>query len=143
MNPEPVPGRLPGGQVPADYRCHWLTGGRSCDGADGFTIVQYIISNGKSKARHLCLKCRKLMMFDLPYTDQEAKQFPLARDRRQRNPMCERCGTAGTEYHHWAPRAVFLDADEWPTAWLCPRCHSEWHQVMRIAGAPTRSAGAA
>lgn len=52
-------------------------------------------------------------------------------------PECERCGSAaGTQLHHWAPRAIFgaREADRWPTANLCPPCHSLWHRLMRKAG---------
>jgi hypothetical protein len=39
------------------------------------------------------------------------------------------CGQlAQCEEHHWAPRAFFGDeCDQWPTAWLCRRCHERWH----------------
>lgn len=44
---------------------------------------------------------------------------------------CERCGgTAGTELHHWAPRHLFEDADDWPMSYLCPPCHREWHKIV-------------
>jgi len=47
---------------------------------------------------------------------------------------CARCGsTAGAERHHWAPRAIFADADWWPTDYLCRPCHSFWHAAMRDA----------
>lgn len=46
--------------------------------------------------------------------------------------VCGRCGaTAGTLHrHHWAPRALFVDADDWPTSTLCPPCHSRWHSTV-------------
>lgn len=47
---------------------------------------------------------------------------------------CARCGsTNGTQLHHWAPRAIFDDADHWPMSYLCPPCHRTWHQAMRAA----------
>ena len=49
---------------------------------------------------------------------------------------CARCeSTEGTQLHHWAPRAIFgsREADRWPTAHLCPPCHSLWHRLMRQA----------
>lgn len=47
-------------------------------------------------------------------------------------PPCERCGsTAGTEYHHYAPRHLFPDADMWATGYLCRPCHTEWHRKTR------------
>jgi hypothetical protein len=46
-------------------------------------------------------------------------------------PPCERCGAPEpTQEHQWAPQALFTDADEWPTAWLCQKCHSRYHQIM-------------
>jgi hypothetical protein len=36
------------------------------------------------------------------------------------------------EIHHWAPRALFKDADMWPVAYLCRECHSRWHQAMKV-----------
>lgn len=48
---------------------------------------------------------------------------------------CERCGTEeGTQVHHWAPRAIFVDASAWPTSSLCQPCHSAWHDAMRRSG---------
>lgn len=45
------------------------------------------------------------------------------------NRACEHCGSIGpTERHHWAPRALFADADSWPRAELCRACHMEWHR---------------
>lgn len=43
---------------------------------------------------------------------------------------CTRCGGAGAEYHHWAPKEVFDDADNWPGAYLCVKCHHKWHEAM-------------
>ena len=45
---------------------------------------------------------------------------------------CARCGRSGRsmEEHHWAPRAVFDDADCWPTSKLCADCHKRWHAAM-------------
>lgn len=34
------------------------------------------------------------------------------------------------QFHHLAPKKFFGDeADEWPTAWLCTRCHARWHTL--------------
>lgn len=46
------------------------------------------------------------------------------------NPPCKRCGAIGTELHHWAPKELFEDAEEWPTAYLCPKHHQEWHNKV-------------
>jgi len=44
--------------------------------------------------------------------------------------VCQRCGHYGAELHHWAPSAIFGDADKWPTGYLCQPCHSRWHNEM-------------
>lgn len=63
----------------------------------------------------------------------DREQLPVGRDDRYVNPPCQVCGAFGTQLHHWAPKEVFgpLEADHWPTSFLCVRCHSEWHK--RIA----------
>lgn len=44
---------------------------------------------------------------------------------------CAKCGSRGTELHHWAPKAVFgEDSDKWPQDYLCKPCHDEWHEKM-------------
>ena len=47
---------------------------------------------------------------------------------------CERCGHHGpVELHHWAPRSIFEDADEWPVSDLCGVCHRRWHDATGVA----------
>ena len=42
---------------------------------------------------------------------------------------CARCRAVGpTDRHHWAPVALFADADSWPKSNLCRSCHMEWHR---------------
>lgn len=49
------------------------------------------------------------------------------------NPPCARCGVLGTELHHWAPRELFPDDfGAWPTTYLCPKHHQEWHNKVTI-----------
>lgn len=58
------------------------------------------------------------------------EELPLWVDHRF-GAACARCGSLeGTQTHHWAPRALFDDADEWPMAELCKRCHARWHRTM-------------
>lgn len=63
-----------------------------------------------------------------------AKQAPLRADNAGTSHPCARCKSQFTEYHHFAPRAIFTDADRWPGAWLCKPCHQLWHSAMREAG---------
>lgn len=62
----------------------------------------------------------------------DVEALPVFDDRRRSRPPCVRCGAWGTELHHWAPRAVFgeLEAELWPTAYLCRDCHASWHSAM-------------
>lgn len=61
----------------------------------------------------------------------DVSSLPLLTDDRVID--CERCGQPGAELHHWAPQALFPDADGWPMAFLCVGCHREWHRVTRTA----------
>jgi len=45
-------------------------------------------------------------------------------------PLCSHCGAVGAELHHYAPQALFEDANHWSVGYLCKRCHKEWHEVM-------------
>lgn len=63
--------------------------------------------------------------------------LPIFDSYRAERPPCVRCGTFGTQLHHFMPRHVLgpVEADLWPTAWLCPSCHERWHQLVdRQAG---------
>lgn len=48
--------------------------------------------------------------------------------------MCQRCGATEDQQtlhrHHWGVRALFPDAEEWPTSVLCQPCHSRWHSTV-------------
>lgn len=48
--------------------------------------------------------------------------------------LCEvwGCDRPGAEIHHWAPKSVFADADNWPTSLLCRHHHSLWHKTSGL-----------
>lgn len=48
------------------------------------------------------------------------------------NPPCARCKANGTQLHHWAPKALFEDAETWPQDYLCKKCHDRWHLTLTI-----------
>ena len=54
----------------------------------------------------------------------------VVQDNRTPDYPCERCGEIATEYHHWAPRYLFDDCEEWPTSYLCRSCHRRWHDTV-------------
>lgn len=51
-------------------------------------------------------------------------------DYSENNPKCARCGGRGTQLHHWAPKELFEDAEDWPQAYLCRIHHKEWHDKL-------------
>jgi hypothetical protein len=92
-----------------------------------------VSGNAAQQAWARCLRCGRMgtalprgsTILDICLRD--------TRDRWKPEP-CARCGkTDGSERHHWAPWAIFEDAEEWPTSWLCPECHRIWHNAMRVA----------
>ena len=68
------------------------------------------------------------------------ERLPLHEDHTENASGCERCGSKeGVELHHWAPRELFGDdRDFWPTGWLCPKHHEEWHAIMGSNGGSHR-----
>jgi hypothetical protein len=105
----------------------------------GLTVVAYIVANGVRHYKLRCLACQRLSRMSLPQRILDCvtmAQAPAVRSASASEPgfLCERCGAAGVETHHWAPRSLFRDFNAWPTAQLCPACHALWHEVMR-AGA--------
>lgn len=99
------------------------------------TIHGHMIKrDGVKQGKRWCVQCGAT--FD---TRREDGRGPvLFYDLRQDGAVepCARCeSAAGTQLHHWAPRAIFgaREADRWPTSNLCPACHSLWHRLMRQA----------
>lgn len=45
-------------------------------------------------------------------------------------PRCAKCGKRGAQQHHWAPKHLFKDAEDWPKDYLCTDCHRLWHDVV-------------
>lgn len=94
-----------------------------------------VVRNGATQPKAFCVECggvwgvqKGAALLDIELenriSDPDARPWP-----------CARCGaTDGTELHHWAPHAVFEDADWWPTNYLCRQCHRFWHTWMRSAG---------
>jgi hypothetical protein len=99
----------------------------------GHEIIKYVVANGTTQYRLRCMCCRYKSTFSIPHAMIDAVTAQSAPILRQDTPPkpCARCGsTSGSESHHWAPRAIFKDADLWPSSWLCRTCHMEWHRRM-------------
>src|ERR1700733_6090998 len=109
-----------------------------CNGR--LTVVAYIVASGARHYKLRCLAWRRLSRTSLPqhlldYTI--VAETPEVRSASASEPgfFCEHCGAAGVETHHWAPKGLFRDYQTWPTAKLCPPCHTLWHEVMRVGAA--------
>jgi hypothetical protein len=99
-------------------------------------LVHAIQANGIRRYQLVCVDCGHLCggaiaVAKLPANIRD--QAPLVSNSIDAKKRCARCDSNanGVELHHWAPFGVFDDLDQWPTAWLCPRCHLRWHQAMK------------
>ena len=98
-----------------------------------YRIAVVVAANGTRHYRFQCVACGRLcggsiLRAALPPNILAAS---VIGDNTDPARACARCGaTNGVELHHWAPAAVFKDFYRWPTAWLCPACHTEWHDKM-------------
>ena len=100
-------------------------------------IVKQISASGAEQVFVQCLTCGQNVTREKTHRGAFLKKpsnsdnLPIVADYRERGGICEVCGAVGTETHHWAPRYLFDDdADKWPTAQLCPRCHAHWHRMV-------------
>lgn len=103
----------------------------TCNGHT-YERVRIVGGNGDSFVFERCDRCfiRRDGPTWISHQGLDLDLIPVIEDRRFEVPPCRRCGARGTELHHWAPRALFEDADIWPQDWLCRPCHTEWHQTM-------------
>lgn len=97
------------------------------------------VISGDGRVRHVmaCLNCHQEDATTTVGDRDGADTWPVLTDARfDRDghivtPPCEHCGSrGGTQLHHWAPRAMFADANRWPTSYLCPPCHAMWHRIV-------------
>lgn len=101
-----------------------------------FNYGRVISVNGAVHVRRRCTDCHKIGDASLPHAEHPfLDSYPILRDNRTSTSPCVRCGAHRTELHHWAPRALFLDADDWPVAYLCVPCHQKWHAIINQRGA--------
>lgn len=99
-----------------------------CDGA-GHVRVLVRQSNGVWILRARCIGCGAITRTRGRKPGDE--RYPVWADYVDPELQCARCkSNDGVELHHWAPRALFVDADNWPTDYLCRTCHATWHSVM-------------
>lgn len=99
-----------------------------------------IIGSGAYQIRPWCDECGRWATGSIPQDTIRAKgfvptDFQVIADYRGMLGRCSHrgCDREGVEDHHFAPQAIFPDADDWPRALLCVEHHIEWHRRMRAA----------
>jgi hypothetical protein len=105
-----------------------------CGIMDGVEVVRLITASGVTQYHLRCCTEHRPHgpVFSKLLTARERKNSIIFRDNTgmYHYKPCQRCGDPNSEHHHWAPRKLFKDADEWPMGYLCQVCHRKWHQVM-------------
>lgn len=105
----------------------------NCDGDHRYRPECYaaVSTSGRRRCVAICDECGHQNHQGIAKCDDNHMHRVIDDTRTGQDiPPCERCGAhTGVEEHHWAPRALFDDADLWPTSWLCPSCHLRWHQM--------------
>jgi hypothetical protein len=97
----------------------------SCSCKNGHDLGVLVCCNGARQYKFRCSGCGR---FSAPVPHKLLTEFECAEAEVWKvndpiqTPPCERCGSTGpTQEHHWAPRALFPDAHEWPMSYLCSR----------------------
>jgi hypothetical protein len=106
---------------------------------------QPVVVQKRNGTREVKLRCDRCwdMQIGQRARDYDLPALPVHVDHRDTSHLCARCGHHETEEHHFAPVALFGwdEAQKWPTAWLCPRCHRYWHRVIDSAAAASTGEG--
>ena len=101
-------------------------------------IYRQINGNGAQVIVARCCKCDRIPNRKQPFLPKAEypnwEKYPLYQDNTQYSDPCVviGCGRRDTEYHHWAPRALFgEDAELYPGAYLCQFHHDHWHEITK------------
>lgn len=103
-----------------------------------FEIGGIIKANGVISFRARCLGCGRmtteLKKSDIPRLIDRGIRYAFTRETYAKadNHLCQvkGCGRTDIEWHHFAPRNMFPDADDWPYLPLCRTHHRLWHTTM-------------
>ena len=87
----------------------------------GATTYPYVCGNCGLKTQ-VCEK--KTVVKNLGFVPEEIQP-------KFKRPICEVCGAAGAQNHHWAPYSIFgSESESWPQSYLCQSCHDRWHRLV-------------
>lgn len=101
----------------------------------------HIRQSGARGYMWVCSRCNRRGPFDGPlFIANDLVERHLTKEQIDSLPVimpdassrCVRCGRRDCELHHWAPRAIFGDAEceQWPKDYLCKECHDLWHMLV-------------
>lgn len=90
--------------------------------------------NGAYVVVERCPRCRCNTVPGKPFLNKaeyNLDALPLFDDYTKQSEPCsvKGCENRDTELHHFAPRSLFPDADNWLTGWLCKAHHALWHKL--------------
>jgi hypothetical protein len=116
------------------------------------TLMALLMSDGRRQIVALCADCgHKSTAVPQRLLTRPLDEYPIYQDNTGRYEAKPECAVVGctdqqTEFHHFAPGAVFsreltdgerqdlgwywYESDLWPTAYLCVIHHREWHERM-------------
>lgn len=100
-----------------------------------FELVRFKTANGHIQLRKYCKNCKDVFGTAIA---QEKFGHDINRLRiietKHYNDPCAVCGDKFTTYHHWFPQSIArkngVNAERWPGAYLCSRCHALWHKLV-------------
>jgi hypothetical protein len=93
--------------------------------------------NGAFVVVERCPKCKGNTRPGFPFLSKKDhldwETLPLFDDLTKHSEPCavKGCGRKDTESHHFAPKHLFEDFNDWPTAWLCQEHHRQWHKLTK------------
>lgn len=105
-------------------------------GVDG-KIYKQKNANGGFVVVERCPKCGRNTIPGKPFLNKalyDWDNLPLFVDyNAEHGHPCDvkGCTRKDTEYHHFAPRSLFENADDWLTGWLCKFHHDLWHKLTK------------
>ena len=120
---------------------------KRCNKTKSVKLRRQINGSGSTVYMWYCIECNHVADNKRPFLKKELVQswidsgripsfdsIPIANDYSH-DRLCDVCGSAGAELHHWFPQAIAREMDikdhsSWPTSYLCKPCHDRWHKSV-------------
>jgi hypothetical protein len=99
-------------------------------------IYKQINASGAVVVVERCPQCKSNPNKGVPFLNKSlynVDTLPLFQDLTVNAEPCyiRGCSNKGTQLHHFAPKHLFDNYNDWPTAWLCQPHHDEWHKKTK------------